>query len=97
MAIGARKAFGEIADLALRERFLGVPFIGCDGVPDGGQTYVLSGVLEATIITPALTGVALELLDRALRSKTQPPQQTLVMPQPFPLLEGLRVPVLGRV
>jgi ribose transport system substrate-binding protein len=37
MALGVRKAFEGIADIALRERFLSLPFLGCDGVPDKGK------------------------------------------------------------
>ena len=91
MAMGARKAFGEITDSAQRQRFLALPFIGCDGVPDKGQAYVLRGLLKATVINPPLTGIALEMLAHAMRSHTQPPEQTLVAPQPFPPLERLPV------
>ena len=90
MAMGARKAFEGIDDVARRERFLALPFVGCDGVPDRGQAYVRRGLLKATVITPPLTGIALEMLAHAMRSKTQPPEQTLVTPQPFPPLETLQ-------
>ncbi len=89
MAIGARKAFEQIVDVALREKFLGLSFVGCDGVPDCGQAYIRRGLLKATVITPPLTGIALEMLAPALRSQTQPPERTLVTPQAFPPLESL--------
>jgi ribose transport system substrate-binding protein len=90
MAMGARKAFEEITDAVLRERFLALPFIGCDGVPGSGQAHVRRGLMKATVITPPLTGIALEMLAHALRSQTQPPEQTLVTPQPFPPVESLQ-------
>jgi len=91
MAMGARKAFEEITDRAQRQRFLALPFVGCDGVPDKGQAYVLAGLLKATVINPPLTGIALEMLAHAVRSHTQPAERTLVVPHPFPPLERLHV------
>ena len=93
--MGARKAFEGIDDVARRERFLALPFVGCDGVPDRGQAYVRRGLLKATVITPPLTGIALEMLAHAMRSKTQPPEQTLVTPQPFPPLDTLQASTRG--
>jgi ribose transport system substrate-binding protein len=90
MALGARKAFDEIADGALRARFLALPFVGCDGVADRGQAYVRRGLLRATVVNPPLTGIALEMLAHGLRSHTQPTEQTLVTPKPFPAIENLR-------
>jgi ribose transport system substrate-binding protein len=43
MAIGARKAFEEITDKVDRERFLSLPFTGCDGQPETGQTWEQEG------------------------------------------------------
>src|SRR5579884_1113491 len=40
MAIGARHAFHEHATGAQRERFLTLPFTGCDGCPETGQEWV---------------------------------------------------------
>jgi len=37
MALGARKAFQELPDNAARQRWLSLPFIGCDGLPKTGQ------------------------------------------------------------
>jgi hypothetical protein len=60
-------------------------------VPDKGQAYVRTGLLKATVINPPLTGVALEMPAHAMRSHTQPAEQTLLAPQPFPPLERLHV------
>ena len=40
MAMGARKAFGELAGSQEREYWLKVPFTGCDGVTKTGQEWV---------------------------------------------------------
>src|SRR5271154_1594905 len=47
MAIGARKAFEELPSEA--ERWLRLPYLGCDGLPKTGQAWVQSGLLAATV------------------------------------------------
>src|SRR5262249_15687439 len=89
MAVGARKAFDEIADSRERDQLLSLPFTGCDGVPSKGQDFVRRGILEATVITPALTGVALEMLAETMRSGVQPAEHTLLAPKSFPPVEEL--------
>ena len=58
MAVGARKAFQEELNLAARERWLKLPYIGCDGLPNSGQTWVRRGLLTATILVPPNAGTA---------------------------------------
>ena len=89
MALGARKAFQEINASALRDRWLGVPFLGIDGMPKTGQADVRRGVLAATIIVPTNTGTGIEMLARALTSGTNPPEKTLTTAQSFPSIEEL--------
>jgi ribose transport system substrate-binding protein len=84
MAIGARKAFQELPDRASRERWLGLPFLGCDGMPRTGQAWVKSGTLAATVVIPANTGQALETLVQALQAGTRPPAKTMTVPLSFP-------------
>ncbi len=89
MALGARKAFQEIHDSALRERWLKVPFLGIDGMPRTGQTDVHRGLLAATIIVPTNTGTGIEMLARAFNSGVNPPEKTLTVAQSFPSIEEL--------
>jgi hypothetical protein len=49
MAIGARKAFQELSTEYERDRWLSLPYLGIDGVPKTGQSWVRSGLLKATI------------------------------------------------
>jgi ABC-type sugar transport system substrate-binding protein len=91
MAMGARKAFQEIADLTVRERWLKLPFLGCDGLPETGQVYVRKGWLAATVYAPANAGTALELMVKALQSGTMPPEKTLIAPESYPNLEKLAI------
>jgi ribose transport system substrate-binding protein len=86
MALGARKAFAEIQDAAVREKWLKLPFIGCDGLPKTGQQYVKDGLLAATVFVPPNTTLALEMLVQAHRSGKQPEQIALTVPSSFPPL-----------
>jgi len=89
MAIGARKVFQEISNEAERERWLRLPFTGCDGLPRTGQSWLRSGLLSATIYTPPLAGQAIELLVGAFRDGKMPPERVLVSPTSIPGLEAL--------
>jgi ribose transport system substrate-binding protein len=88
MAIGARKAFQEIADAA-RERWLSVPFLGCDGLPNSGQAWVRKKLLTATIYVPPNAGTAVEMMAEALQTGVNPKEKTLIAPVPYPELAAL--------
>jgi ribose transport system substrate-binding protein len=89
MAMGARKAFHELQDINARDRWLRLPYLGCDGVPKTGQAWVKSGSLAATVVIPPLAGQALGMLTSALQTGVTPPDLTLVAPSSFPALESL--------
>lgn len=89
MAMGARKAFQQIGDPNLRAGWLKRPFLGIDGVRKTGQVWVQQGSLTATIVVPANTGKAIEMLAQALQSGTLPLAKTLTVPKSFPALEDL--------
>jgi ribose transport system substrate-binding protein len=89
MAMGARKAFQELSNEADRERWLKLPFTGCDGLPNTGQAWVRSGILAATVFVPPNTGQALEMLVQALQQKKQVPERVLVPPRSIPSLDAL--------
>src|SRR5271155_5709446 len=88
MAAGARKAFAEIA-VGERERWLKIPFTGCDGLPKTGQSWVRSGLLAATIFIRPNTDLALEMLTEAIRTGSQPVQGKLLAPESVPTIEDL--------
>jgi ABC-type sugar transport system substrate-binding protein len=88
MAAGARKAFGEIEG-AERERWLNIPFTGCDGMPQTGQAWVRSGVLAATIYIRPNTDLALEMLTEALRTGATLPEIKLTVPESVPGMDEL--------
>jgi ABC-type sugar transport system substrate-binding protein len=89
MAIGARKALQEQADEAVRERWLALPFTGCDGLPKTGQEFVRRGLLAATVVVPPNTTLALEVLVKAAGQGTQPPEVTLTVPTSLPRIDEL--------
>ena len=89
MALGARKAFQEIGETAARDRWLALPFLGVDGIPKTGQTWVLRGLLRATVIVPPDAGKAVEALAHAVQTGSMPPEKTLTVPKSFPAVEEL--------
>jgi ribose transport system substrate-binding protein len=88
MAAGARKAFSEIA-VGERERWLKLPFTGCDGLPKTGQSWVRSGLLAATIYIRPNADLGLEMLTEAIRSGEQPPERRLIASESVPSLKEL--------
>jgi ribose transport system substrate-binding protein len=88
MAAGARKAFTEIAE-GERERWLRIPFTGCDGLPKTGQSWVRSGLLTATIFIRPNSDLALEMLTEAIRTGSQPAQNRMISPESVPAIEEL--------
>jgi ribose transport system substrate-binding protein len=90
MAIGARKAFEELPDDAEKERWLGLPFLGCDGLPKTGQAWVKDGLLTATIFVPPNTGQAIEMFVDALQRAKQLPERALTTAVSVPSLSDLK-------
>ncbi|HEY4980250.1 MAG TPA: sugar ABC transporter substrate-binding protein [Candidatus Acidoferrum sp.] len=90
MAIGARKAFQDLPTENERERWLGLPYLGCDGLPKTGQAWVRSGLLTATIFIPPNTGQAIEMLVDALQNGKSLPERALTAASSVPPLEALR-------
>ncbi len=89
MALGARKAFEELP-MAERDHWLSLPFTGCDGLPKTGQDWVRRGQLRATVVTPTVAGLGLEMLLKVLRGGPMPPAQTMLTPVSFPPVADLR-------
>ncbi|HEX6466954.1 MAG TPA: sugar ABC transporter substrate-binding protein [Terriglobales bacterium] len=89
MALGVRKAFQEIQDEQKREQRLKAPFTGCDGLPKGGQAWVRSGTLAATIVVPPNAGTAIEMMAHAIQNGSLPPERTFTVPVSYPPIESL--------
>jgi len=89
MAMGARDAFKELTNEDERERWLKLPFTGCDGLPKTGQAWVRSGLLTATVFVPPNTGQAIEMLVEALQNKKIPAERVVTAAVSIPALDAL--------
>lgn len=90
MAVGGRKAFEELTNESERERWLKLPFTGCDGLPKTGEAWVRSGLLAATVFVPPNTGQAIEMLVDAMQNGKKPPERALTVPVSIPALDQLK-------
>ncbi|HLV86929.1 MAG TPA: sugar ABC transporter substrate-binding protein [Candidatus Sulfotelmatobacter sp.] len=88
MAMGARKAFREL-EASRQERFLKLPFTGCDGMPKTGQSWVRSGLLAATIYIRPNTDLAMEMFVDAMRNGASLPEFKVTEPESVPKLAEL--------
>lgn len=89
MAMGARKAIQEHSNVAVREKWLSLPFTGVDGLPNTGQEYVRRRLLAATVITPAITALALEALVGGIQKGSQPAELVKSVPVSYPSIAEL--------
>jgi ribose transport system substrate-binding protein len=89
MAMGARDAFKELANEDERERWLKLPYTGCDGLPKTGQAWVKSGLLAATVFVPPNAGQAIETLFDAIQNKKMPAERVMTAPTSIPPLTAL--------
>jgi len=89
MAMGARDAFKELTNEDERERWLKLPFTGCDGLPKTGQAWVRSGLLAATVFVPPNAGQAIEMLVDAIQNRKRPPERVMTAPVSIPALDAL--------
>ncbi len=89
MAIGARRAFDQLAEGGGCTDRPKVKYIGCDGLKKHGQAWTSAGLLSATILCPPLTALAMDVLARELQQGTPAPLLTLSEPVSYPPLEQL--------
>lgn len=90
MAVGARKAFEGISNIADRERWLRLAFTGVDGLAKTGQAWVRTGTLAATVVVPTNAGEAISMLVEALKTGKDVPEQSFTTPESFPTIEKLK-------
>jgi ABC-type sugar transport system substrate-binding protein len=79
MAGGARKALE-----ALRPEWARLPFLGCDGLPQGGRRDVDEGRLAGTVVIPSCAGPAVELVVAWRQAGRVPPARTILAPSAYP-------------
>ncbi len=95
MAMGARKAFSEIAE-SERARWMKIPITGCDGMPRTGQAWVRNGTLAATVFIRPNTDLAIEMLVEAFKSNAALPERKVTDPESVPSLADLAGGSKGR-
>jgi ABC-type sugar transport system substrate-binding protein len=79
MARGARRALESH-----RPEWARLPFLGCDGLPEGGRREVDEGRLAATVVIPSCAGPAVELAARWASGGGLPPLHTVLPPTAYP-------------
>jgi hypothetical protein len=84
---GARKAFETTGD-AERKKWLALPCAGV-GIQKQIKPLVDQGMLRAAVLTSLTMDVALEMLVRAMKEGSQPPEKTFVEAHSYPSLEEL--------
>jgi ribose transport system substrate-binding protein len=89
MARAARRVFEGIADPMERERWLSLPFNGCDGLEQTGRAWVREGILAATVIMPPSAGEALRLMVACFDKPKDAPEKNWLLPESYPPLEKL--------
>jgi ABC-type sugar transport system substrate-binding protein len=89
MALGARQAFEEVANRTEREKWLTLPFLGCDGLPGTGQAWVRTGQLAATIVIPPNAPQAIHTMVGALTHRQHPAEYIVTAPTSYPELSLL--------
>jgi ribose transport system substrate-binding protein len=82
---GAAKAFETTAD---RTKWLALPRTGV-GVSERSRPLVDQGVLCATVVTSLTLDKAVEMLARAMKDGSQPPEHTFVEAYSYPNLDAL--------
>ena len=88
LALGARKAFRNIDNLELREKWLGLRFIG-SGISGQVKPLVDAGVLAAAVVTSVTMEVALKLLVRAIETQLLPDERNVVEATSYPDLKKM--------
>lgn len=88
IALGARRAFQELTNSSLRDRWLAVPFLGVNGLKVG-QNAVRGKLLASTVAIPPSTPPAIELLVQAYRNGRPAPRLNFVRPASHPSLDVL--------
>jgi ribose transport system substrate-binding protein len=90
IAMGARYAFEAHTSGAQRERWLGLPFTGVDGLPDEGQAAVNKGLLAATVVAPITTGTAIKMLTAAINTGAELPGRLIIESTSYPSIDTIK-------
>jgi ABC-type sugar transport system substrate-binding protein len=84
LAVGVRSAIRALPDAAHRAALEEARFLGVDTCPGYGRRLVDDGTLAASVVAPANTGLALELLHRFWTERRPLPLRAFTAPSPYP-------------
>jgi ABC-type sugar transport system substrate-binding protein len=85
MGLGVRRAL-----TTNRPDWATIPYLGCDGLLDGGRRQVDEGNFAGTVVTPSNTGPALDLVRRWLDTGEVPPKETVLTPEAYPPVDEIQ-------
>jgi ABC-type sugar transport system substrate-binding protein len=88
LAVGARRAATSVANPAHARMFAEAKYFGVGAVPGFGREKVDDGTLYASIVAPANTGMAIDLLHRFWAGGQRLPQRSFTDVVPYPLSRG---------
>jgi ABC-type sugar transport system substrate-binding protein len=88
LALGAAKALQTTEDPNQKKIWLEIPYIGI-GISSQVKPLVDRRILRAAVITSVTMELAIRILVRALETKVQPPERTVVEASSFPELNRL--------
>ena len=88
LVLGVRKAFQSLNNPAQQKRWLALPYIGI-GIASQVKPLVNGHVLAAAVITSVTMELALETFVRAVDTRVQPPERSVVEASSYPDLEKL--------
>jgi|HubBroStandDraft_4_1064222.scaffolds.fasta_scaffold137819_2 ABC-type sugar transport system substrate-binding protein len=88
LALGARKALQMVEDAEQKNRWMVLPFIGI-GIATQVKPLVDRGVLAAAVITSVTMELALRMVVRAIETRIQPPERSVVEALSLPELQKL--------
>ncbi|MBN1607093.1 MAG: substrate-binding domain-containing protein [Polyangiaceae bacterium] len=83
MAVGARRVA-----VARDRAWARLPYLGCDGIPSGGQKYVKERLLAATVMKPITAGVAVVQAAHGMLRGTRP-RDIALAPESVPALDAV--------
>ncbi len=84
LAVGVRSAIRALPDAAHRAALEGARFLGVDACPGYGRRLVDDGTLAASVVAPANTGLALELLHSFWAQGRPLPLRSFTVPSRYP-------------
>ncbi len=84
LAVGVGSAIRALGDATHRAALAGARLLGVDACPAYGRRLVDEGTLSASIVTPANTGQAIDLLHRFWAEGRPLPLRSFTAPSPYP-------------